>query len=73
MPGKGRKWPVTPTSAGSGEADKDPLASPAAMKKSPAALFLVGESGSTERAGKKKGGCWGASRGNSRAAWVSHR
>ncbi|XP_058525758.1 tubby-related protein 1 [Ochotona princeps] len=39
---------------GSGEAVKDPPASPASMKKSPVALFLVGESGSTNRAGKKQ-------------------
>ncbi|XP_040838975.1 tubby-related protein 1 [Ochotona curzoniae] len=53
--GEGTKMRKT-KKKGSGEADKDPPASPAAMKKSPAALFLVGESGSTERAGKKKGG-----------------
>ncbi|XP_029800420.1 tubby-related protein 1 isoform X2 [Suricata suricatta] len=41
---------------GSGEADKDPSMSPARMrKKSPAAMFLVGDHGPAEKAPKKKG------------------
>ncbi|XP_008052881.1 tubby-related protein 1 [Carlito syrichta] len=41
---------------GSGEADKDPSRSPdKAKKKSPAAMFLVGEAGPAEKAVKKKG------------------
>uniref|UniRef100_A0A8C8ZGX8 TUB like protein 1 n=1 Tax=Prolemur simus TaxID=1328070 RepID=A0A8C8ZGX8_PROSS len=41
---------------GSGEADKDPSVSPSrAKKKTPAAMFLVGEGGPAEKALKKKG------------------
>ncbi|XP_034516489.1 uncharacterized protein LOC100466223 isoform X4 [Ailuropoda melanoleuca] len=41
---------------GSGEADEDPSGSPARVrKKTPAAMFLVGEEGPTEKAPKKKG------------------
>lgn len=50
---------VTPScilSAGAGETDKDPLRSPAALrKKTPAAMFLVGEGGPAEKGVKKKG------------------
>ncbi|XP_027244756.1 tubby-related protein 1 isoform X2 [Cricetulus griseus] len=41
---------------GAGETDKDPSRSPAApRKKVPAAMFLVGEGGPTEKGGKMKG------------------
>uniref|UniRef100_A0A2K5Q3C8 Tubby-like protein n=1 Tax=Cebus imitator TaxID=2715852 RepID=A0A2K5Q3C8_CEBIM len=40
---------------GSGEADKDPSGSPASARKSPAALFLVGEGSPAKKALKKKG------------------
>ncbi|XP_041619616.1 tubby-related protein 1 isoform X2 [Vulpes lagopus] len=41
---------------GSGEADQDPSGSPARVtKKTPAAMFLVGEEGPAEKAQKKKG------------------
>ncbi|XP_045628002.1 tubby-related protein 1 isoform X2 [Ursus americanus] len=41
---------------GSGEADEDPSGSPARVrKKTPAAMFLVGEEGPAEKAPKKKG------------------
>ncbi|XP_075834895.1 tubby-related protein 1 [Microtus pennsylvanicus] len=41
---------------GAGEADKDPSRSPAALrKKTPAAMFLVGEGGPAEKDVKKKG------------------
>uniref|UniRef100_A0A5F5PXS9 Tubby-like protein n=1 Tax=Equus caballus TaxID=9796 RepID=A0A5F5PXS9_HORSE len=41
---------------GAGEADKDPSGSPAGVrKKTPAAMFLVGEDGPAEKAPKKKG------------------
>lgn len=50
---------VTPScilSAGAGETDKDPSRSPAALrKKTPAAMFLVGEGGPAEKGVKKKG------------------
>uniref|UniRef100_A0A8C8ZBV5 Tubby-like protein n=1 Tax=Prolemur simus TaxID=1328070 RepID=A0A8C8ZBV5_PROSS len=45
---------------GSGEADKDPSVSPSrAKKKTPAAMFLVGEGGPAEKALKKKGAAKG--------------
>lgn len=47
----------TSTHTGSGEADKDTSMSPTRVtKKSPAAMFLVGEDGPAEKARKKKGG-----------------
>lgn len=50
---------VTPScilSSGAGETDKDPSRSPAALrKKTPAAMFLVGEGGPAEKGVKKKG------------------
>lgn len=50
---------VTSTHTGSGEADEDPSGSPARVrKKTPAAMFLVGEEGPAEKAPKKKGR-WG--------------
>lgn len=49
--------PFTSTYTGSGEADQDPSGSPARVtKKTPAAMFLVGEEGPAEKAQKKKGG-----------------
>jgi tubby-related protein 1 len=43
--------------AGSGEADKDPSGSPLGVKKrSPAAMFLVGEDSPVVKTLKKKGG-----------------
>ncbi|KAK7814842.1 hypothetical protein U0070_026343 [Myodes glareolus] len=54
-PGEGTKLKKT-KKKGAGEADKDPSRSPAALrKKTPAAMFLVGEGGPTEKGVKKKG------------------
>uniref|UniRef100_A0A5F9D6E1 Tubby-like protein n=1 Tax=Oryctolagus cuniculus TaxID=9986 RepID=A0A5F9D6E1_RABIT len=49
---------------GPSEAEQDPPESPSAVrKKSPAALFLVGEGSPAEKASKKKGECCGIRRG----------
>ncbi|XP_069344462.1 tubby-related protein 1 isoform X2 [Eulemur rufifrons] len=52
--GEGTKMRKT-KKKGSGEADKDPSASPGRAKKTPAAMFLVREGGPAEKALKKKG------------------
>ncbi|KAM8938227.1 tubby-related protein 1 [Lycaon pictus] len=53
--GEGTKMRKT-KKKGSGEADQDPSGSPARVtKKTPAAMFLVGEEGPAEKAQKKKG------------------
>nr|XP_015304996.1 tubby-related protein 1 isoform X8 [Macaca fascicularis] len=52
--GEGTKMRKT-KKKGSGEADKDPSGSPASARKSPAAMFLVGEGSPDKKALKKKG------------------
>uniref|UniRef100_A0A8C4MUK0 Tubby-like protein n=1 Tax=Equus asinus TaxID=9793 RepID=A0A8C4MUK0_EQUAS len=55
LAGEGTKTRKT-KKKGAGEADKDPSGSPAGVrKKTPAAMFLVGEDGPAEKAPKKKG------------------
>ncbi|XP_037861931.1 tubby-related protein 1 isoform X2 [Chlorocebus sabaeus] len=52
--GEGTKMRKT-KKKGSGEADKDPSGSPASARKSPAAMFLVGEGSPDKKVLKKKG------------------